>query len=77
MECKLAHHYVMHDPVTDKPTGTVILGTVQRFHVKESVLDKEDPGIRLMAEKLRAVGRLGGITYSRTIECVRACDSWI
>jgi flavin reductase (DIM6/NTAB) family NADH-FMN oxidoreductase RutF len=67
MECVLAHHYVMINPDTGKPSGTVILGTVKRFHIKESVLDTEDPGIRLLTEKLRPVSRLGGITYGRTL----------
>ncbi len=68
MECTLAHHYVITNPTTGKPTGTVLIGTVKMFHVKEAVLDTEDPGIKVMVEKLRPVSRLGGITYGRTIQ---------
>lgn len=66
MECKLAHKYVMYDD-SGRETGTAFFGRITRFHIKEFVLDTEDPGLKLAPEKLRIVSRLGGITYARTI----------
>jgi hypothetical protein len=62
----------MTNPTTGKPSGTVLIGTVKMFHVKEAVLDTEDPGVKVMIEKLRPVSRLGGITYGRTMQGAEA-----
>jgi flavin reductase (DIM6/NTAB) family NADH-FMN oxidoreductase RutF len=43
-------------------TNTVIFGNVLRFHVDEAVID----GYKIDPEKLRAIGRMGGQTYTRT-----------
>lgn len=60
MECRLRQ--VIR--VSDKPGGgNLVLGDVLRFHVQESVLlgdYKIDP------DALRAIGRMGGPTYTRT-----------
>ncbi|WWC88130.1 uncharacterized protein L201_003034 [Kwoniella dendrophila CBS 6074] len=68
MECTLEHfHEVIGD--NGKPSHSVILGRVKRFQVKEFVLDPNDP-FKVLTEKLRPIGRLGGITYSRTTQMV-------
>ncbi len=59
MECKV------HDiiKVSTKPLGgSVVIGEVVRFHVRDSIIDKDmfiDP------DKLKPVARLGGPSYSR------------
>lgn len=42
--------------------GTLVLGEVLRFHVDDDIIDsyKIDP------DKLRAIGRMGGMSYTRT-----------
>lgn len=60
MECRLRQIV----RVSDKPGGgNLVLGDVLRFHVREEVLletYKIDP------DKLNAIGRMGGPTYTRT-----------
>ena len=61
MECKLVQ--VLH--FGKKPTGaSLVIGEVIRFHVDDSIIHdfKIDP------EKLQAIGRMGGFTYSRTTD---------
>jgi flavin reductase (DIM6/NTAB) family NADH-FMN oxidoreductase RutF len=59
MECRL-HQIVV---ISDQPGGGIlILGEVLRFHVLESLLD----GYKIDADKLNAIGRMGGPTYVRT-----------
>lgn len=61
MECRLEQ--VVH--VSDEPLGgSLVLGQVLRFHVRESLFDdfKIDP------EKLHAIGRMAGSTYTRTTD---------
>ena len=59
MEC-IVHHII---EVSDKPWGgTVVIGEVVRFHVRDSIIDKDmfiDP------DKLNPVARMGGPSYSR------------
>jgi flavin reductase (DIM6/NTAB) family NADH-FMN oxidoreductase RutF len=59
MECKL--HQII--PVSDRPLGaSIVLGEILRFHIQDELLIdfKIDP------DRLRAVGRMGGPTYTRT-----------
>lgn len=59
MECKL----VQIIDLSDRPGGaSLIIGRVVRFHVDDEVVED----FRIDPEKLRAVGRMGGNTYSRT-----------
>jgi flavin reductase (DIM6/NTAB) family NADH-FMN oxidoreductase RutF len=59
MECRV-HDIVK---VSDKPMGgSIVIGEVIRFHVRDSIIDKDmfiDP------DKLKPVARLGGPSYSR------------
>jgi len=61
MECKLLQIV----DVSPKPLGgSIVLGEVVRFHVDDTMFDnfKIDP------DKLGAVGRMGGPTYTRTTD---------
>ena len=59
MECRLNQIITVSEKVQG---GYLVLGEVLRFHIDESVMngDKIDP------DRLRAIGRMGGPTYSRT-----------
>src|SRR5882757_2892637 len=59
MECRLRQII----EVSDRPSGgTIVLGEVVRFHVNEALIEN----FRIDAEKLAAIGRMGGPTYVRT-----------
>ncbi len=59
MECRLEQ--VVH--VSTEPLGgSLVLGRVLRFHVRESLLDN----FRIDPDQLHAIGRMAGVTYSRT-----------
>jgi flavin reductase (DIM6/NTAB) family NADH-FMN oxidoreductase RutF len=59
MECRLRQIV----RVSDRPGGGIlVLGEVLRFHVLESMLD----GYKIDPDKLDAIGRMGGPTYTRT-----------
>jgi flavin reductase (DIM6/NTAB) family NADH-FMN oxidoreductase RutF len=59
MECK---RFLMVDVSSLPGGGTLVLGEVLRFHVDDDIIDdfKIDP------DKLRAIGRMGGMSYTRT-----------
>jgi flavin reductase (DIM6/NTAB) family NADH-FMN oxidoreductase RutF len=60
MECRLRQTL----PISNEAgaTNTIIFGNVLRFHVDEAVIE----GYKIDPEKLRAIGRMGGPTYTRT-----------
>ncbi|MGC1783925.1 MAG: flavin reductase family protein [Acidobacteriaceae bacterium] len=61
MECRLEQ--VVH--VSTEPLGgSLVLGRVLRFHIRESVLDN----FRIDPDKLHAIGRMAGSTYARTTD---------
>jgi flavin reductase (DIM6/NTAB) family NADH-FMN oxidoreductase RutF len=61
MECRLRQII----EVSDRPSGgSVVLGEVLRFHVREDLVEN----FRIDPEKLAAVGRMGGPTYVRTYD---------
>ena len=63
MECRL--HQIVR--VSDKPGGGIlVLGEVLRFHVLESLFDDPKAGYKIDPDKLLAIGRMGGPTYTRT-----------
>jgi flavin reductase (DIM6/NTAB) family NADH-FMN oxidoreductase RutF len=55
-------------PSPSENTTILILGLIKRFHIRKDVLtparDNQGPGL-IDPIKLRAVSRLGGITYAR------------
>ena len=63
MECRL--HQIVR--VSEKPSGGIlVLGEVLRFHLSESLFNDPKGGYKIDPDKLLAVGRMGGPTYTRT-----------
>ena len=61
MECRLLRVV----QVSDQPGGgSLVLGEVLRFHVREDLIED----FRIDPDKLRAIGRMAGSTYARTID---------
>lgn len=61
MECRLRQIVT----ISDQPGGgSLVLGDVLRFHVNDEVLSEG----RVDPDKLRPVGRMGGISYARTTD---------
>lgn len=61
MECRLEQ--VVH--VSTEPMGgSIVLGEVLRFHIRESLFDN----FRIDPDKLNAIGRMAGSTYVRTTD---------
>ncbi len=61
MECRLLQTV----EISDQPLGaTIVIGRVLLFHVDDSLFD----GFRIDPDKLCAIGRMGGPTYSRTAD---------
>ena len=59
MECRLRQIIT----ISDQPGGaSIVIGEVVRFHVREDMVDN----YRVAPDKLNAIGRMGGPTYSRT-----------
>jgi flavin reductase (DIM6/NTAB) family NADH-FMN oxidoreductase RutF len=61
MECRL---YLLVEVGGEDGSGNLVLGEVLRFHVDDQYFDdfKIDP------DQLRAIGRMGGATYTRTTD---------
>lgn len=61
MECRLVEIV----SVSEQPLGgSLVLGEVLRFHVAEELFED----YRIDPDKLRAIGRMGGPTYTRTTD---------
>jgi len=61
MECRLVQ--VVH--VSPKPLGgSIVLGEVVQFHVADELFEN----FRIDPDGLRAIGRMGGPTYTRTTD---------
>ena len=59
MECKLRE--VVR--ISDQPGGaSIVIGEVLRFHIREDLIDN----FRVDPDRLKAIGRMGGPTYSTT-----------
>ena len=61
MECSLRQILTISE---DQGGASIVIGEIVRFHVRRDIVDnfKIDP------DKLRAVGRMGGPTYARTLD---------
>ena len=58
MECKAVHIIEL----SDKPWGgTIIIGEVILFHVRDSIIDKD---VFIDPDKLNPIARMGGPSYS-------------
>jgi flavin reductase (DIM6/NTAB) family NADH-FMN oxidoreductase RutF len=61
MECRL----VQVVQVSTRPLGgSIVLGEILRFHIQDDLFDN----FRIDPDKLRAIGRMGGASYSRTTD---------
>ena len=61
MECELRQILTL----SDKPLGgSLVIVEVLLFHIDDEILD----GYRIDPDKLRAIGRMGGPTYTRTAD---------
>ena len=61
MECRL----VQVVEVSAKPLGgSLVVGQVLRFHVADALIE----GYKIDPDKLQAIGRMGGPTYTRTTD---------
>lgn len=61
MECRLLQVVTVS---TEPGGGSLVMGEVLRFHVDDSVIDNGS----VNPDKLRPIGRMGGITYVRTTD---------
>jgi flavin reductase (DIM6/NTAB) family NADH-FMN oxidoreductase RutF len=61
MECRLLHTIEMSGL---EGGGTLVLGQVVRFHIKDEYFHN----YRIDADKLRAIGRMAGNSYTRTLD---------
>lgn len=61
MECKLTQ---IVDVSTAPLGGSIVIGEVARFHVADEVVEN----FRIDPDKLRAIGRMGGMSYARTTD---------
>lgn len=59
MECKLTQIF---DVSTQPMGGSLVLGEVVRFHIQDDLVEN----FRIDPDLLKAIGRMGGPTYSRT-----------
>jgi flavin reductase (DIM6/NTAB) family NADH-FMN oxidoreductase RutF len=59
MECRLLYTISLSNLVNG---GNLVLGEVVRFHVDDAIATN----FRIDPDKLRAIGRMGGSTYTRT-----------
>jgi flavin reductase (DIM6/NTAB) family NADH-FMN oxidoreductase RutF len=60
MECKVSHHLRIGDK---PPKSSHILGEVLYWHIDDRVVNDQ---LHVDADALRAIGRMGGIEYTRT-----------
>ena len=60
LECRVTRTVDLGDP----PTNTVVFGTIERIHVRADLLE----GTRVDPLGLRAVGRMAGSGYTRTVD---------
>ncbi len=61
MECRLVRIVTIS---TLPLGGSIVIGEILRFHVDDSLFDD----FKIDADRLRAIGRMGGPTYTRTTD---------
>ena len=62
MECRMTHHLRIGDK---PPVSSHILGEVLYWHIDERLLNER---MHIDADALQAIGRMGGIEYTRTAD---------
>jgi flavin reductase (DIM6/NTAB) family NADH-FMN oxidoreductase RutF len=67
-ECRLTHAIPLGHADRRHPSSTLVVARVELFFVREGILRRDAQGHLLPADPqaLDAVGRLGGIAYTRT-----------
>lgn len=74
LEAHVQLECVLHDVLTlsDKPGGgSLVIGEIVLFHVDRTILvDPERDLFKIDPRKLRAIGRMGGPTYTRTLDLI-------
>ncbi|KII92109.1 hypothetical protein PLICRDRAFT_103672 [Plicaturopsis crispa FD-325 SS-3] len=63
LECELYQSHDIRPPGSSDPTNTLVLGLIKTVHVRGAVMNMDDGTVD--PQKLRAVSRLGGMTYAR------------
>ena len=61
MECKLVQVVELSK---EKLSGAFVMGEIVQFHIADEIFDN----YRIDADKLNTVGRMGGISYTRTTD---------
>jgi len=64
MECVLEHFYD-YTGAEGYVTGTLVVGRVKLFHVREDLLNDD---LIVDTAALQPISRLGGISYGRTVQ---------
>ncbi len=62
MECRMTHHLRLGN---SPPRTSHILGEIIHWHFDDGLLDERG---RVKADALKAVGRMGGVEYARTMD---------
>ena len=70
---QLYHHLdinTLSAPASAPPANTLVLGLIKRAHIRNAVLDPNaaDGATLVDPAKLRAISRLGGVTFARVGE---------
>ena len=69
MECRLTHNLEMVGQAGE-PSANVLIGEIVRWHVQEGCLGQTPSGSPyVVLDKLKPIGRMGGNTYARPLEC--------
>ena len=68
MECRMVHAIPMGRTRAGSPATTIVIGEVVAFTVEEGLTRRDESGhfVPMDPAALEAVGRMGGITYTRT-----------
>ena len=70
MECHLTHAIPLGEGSRGHPSSTLIIGRVLAFHAAAGLIRRDERGAILPLDpvQLAAVGRLGGMAYTKTTE---------
>ncbi|KAI0915795.1 hypothetical protein AcW1_003704 [Taiwanofungus camphoratus] len=62
-ECELFHHHDLYSNYGPEMTTTFVMGSIKLMHVRNAVLASD--GVNVDPAKVRAMSRLGMVTYAR------------
>ncbi len=68
LECRLVHAIPLGKSASGRPSSTLVVGEVVSFSVATGLLQRDESGHfkPIDPQRLAAVGRLGGMAYTRT-----------